>query len=320
MKHHLITAIIMALFLVPITSHAYDFSAVNDDGVTIYYNILSEEEKTCEVTYQDFYGTSSYKEHIIVPSQVNGYKVTAIGMYAFNSCSELTSVELPNTITILKSFSFCACYELKSIKLPNSVTDIEWRAFLNCNGLKSVIIPKTLKSIGNEAFQRCKSLETVTSYITEVFETGADAFDECENATLYVPKGLIRDYQSSADWNRFKFIKEFQTIPLQTSCNTDGCVIVNDYDRLDTGIGNVDVLGYDENVFTFIPKDRCRLYQVILNGLDITANVQNNTLTCTIPANSQMIVTFTSEQGDMNNDGTLDISDVVTIVNKILGN
>jgi hypothetical protein len=33
-----------------------------------------------------------------------------------------------------------------------------------------------------------------------------------------------------------------------------------------------------------------------------------------------MIVTFTTEQGDINNDGRIDISDVVSIVNKILGN
>ena len=111
-----------------------------------------------------------------------------------------------------------------------------------------------------------------------------------------------------------------QIKPFNFSCDKKGSVTINGTQNITGKIDMADINEGADNTFTFAPKPGCKLDQVILNGLDITANVENNTLTCTIPANSQMIVTFTSEQGDMNNDGTLDISDVVAIVNKILGN
>ena len=55
-----------------------------------------------------------------------------------------------------------------------------------------------------------------------------------------------------------------------------------------------------------------------LNGLDVISSVENNTLKAVIPVNSQMNVIF-SKQGDMNNDGNIDISDVVSLINLILG-
>ncbi len=104
------------------------------------------------------------------------------------------------------------------------------------------------------------------------------------------------------------------------SCDKKGSVSINSLPTITNKISAASINEGTDNTFTFTPKSGCKLDQVILNGLDITVNVENNILTCTIPANSQMIVTFTSETGDMNTDGTLAISDVVSIVNKILGN
>jgi hypothetical protein len=167
-------------------------------------------------------------------------------------------------------------------------------------------------------------LESITSFITDVFETGDDAFKNCDKATLYVPKGMVDTYKATKAWNELLFIEE---IPEDTpdasfliSCSSKGSVSVNDAPSITNKIATADIKEGTDNTFTFAPKPNSRLDQVLLNGLDITANVEGNTLTCTIPANSQMIVTFTTEQGDLNNDGTIDISDVVAIVNKILGN
>ena len=84
-------------------------------------------------------------------------------------------------------------------------------------------------------------------------------------------------------------------------------------------IGVADVNEDTENTFVFTPKANCKLEQVCLNGFDITLSVENNTLKAVVPTNSQMIVTFAKEAGDLNNDGKIDISDVVFLVNIILG-
>jgi hypothetical protein len=175
-------------------------------------------------------------------------------------------------------------------------------------------------SIDNSAFADCTNLSTVYSEITNFFDIDKSVFQGSENTTLYVPKGMANIYRASTGWSVFKNIEEIPSISMQLSCNTKGSVSINDTQSISSKITSVSILENTGNTFTFTPKPGCRLDQVILNGLDITANVEGNTLTCTIPANSQMIVTFTTEQGDINNDGRIDISDVVAIVNKILGN
>ena len=69
MKHHLLAAIIMAICLVPSIARAYDFKEVNDDEVTIYYEIISEEEKTCGVVIgEEDEGLITYTGDIVIPS------------------------------------------------------------------------------------------------------------------------------------------------------------------------------------------------------------------------------------------------------------
>ena len=94
MKHHLISAIIMALSLVPSIAQAqgygYDFSAENADGKIIYYNIISEADKTCRITYQDVTHSENNAvlcEVLNIPEYANGYKVVSIGVDAFHCCN-----------------------------------------------------------------------------------------------------------------------------------------------------------------------------------------------------------------------------------------
>ncbi len=79
-------------------AEAYDFSAVNADGKTIYYNISG----TSNVMVV-FNGIGEYTGIINIPSTVtyNGttYSVTKIGTNAFYGCSDLTSVTIPNSDT-----------------------------------------------------------------------------------------------------------------------------------------------------------------------------------------------------------------------------
>lgn len=76
------------LFLSGFTAYAYDFEVGG-----IYYNITSETDLECEVTYKGYYNQSSYSGNMAIPSTVeyNGkkYSVTAIGSSAFESCSSL---------------------------------------------------------------------------------------------------------------------------------------------------------------------------------------------------------------------------------------
>ena len=74
----------------------------------IYYNILSEEEKTVEVTYRGISQNSYSNEYTgseTIPAIVTynnvAYSVTSIGDDAFSCCTGLTSVTIPNSVTTI---------------------------------------------------------------------------------------------------------------------------------------------------------------------------------------------------------------------------
>jgi len=191
-----------------------------------------------------------------------------------------------------------------------------------CFDLTSLSIPISVIKIGNSAFCGCTNLESVYSEITDVFSI--DAFGNgSENATLYVPYGKKLTYIQTPGWNVFNDIIEMDPALMNTSlllsCNSKGSITINGTTVFTNKIGSVDILEDAENTIVFTPKANCKLEQVCFNGFDVTTSVENNTLKAVIPANSQMVVTFANESGDMNNDGIINISDVVLLVNMILG-
>ena len=146
----------------------YDFEAGG-----IYYLITGSN--TVEVTYKDT-NYNSYSGNVTIPASVsyNGvtYSVTAIGTYAFNKCTGLTSIAMPATITSLGSFAFNGCNGLTSLNLPESLAAIGERAFMDCLGVTSLTIPENVTSIGEYAFSGIRNLTSLTWNARECWTNG----------------------------------------------------------------------------------------------------------------------------------------------------
>ena len=128
------------LLLYTTVAVAHDFEV---DGV--YYNILSKEEKTVEVTYKGTsFSSALYRGDVVIPETVIyedvTYGVTAVGNYAFHRCYSLTDVVIPKSVTSLGQNAFYYCYNLTSITISNSVKVIGGSAFDECSRLTSVHI------------------------------------------------------------------------------------------------------------------------------------------------------------------------------------
>ena len=84
--------------------------------------------------------------------------VTVIGEDAFDGCSFLTAVDLPGSVRKIGDGAFSGCSSLTSVTIPRGVTVIGEDAFRDCSALVSVEIPDTVTEIGLLAFSGCSSL------------------------------------------------------------------------------------------------------------------------------------------------------------------
>ena len=207
------------------TATAHDFKAGG-----IYYNITDATNKTVSVTYRGDYSNSydnEYTGSVVIPESVtyNGttYSVTSIGYGAFEDCTGLTSIEIPNSVTSIEHYAFCGCDGLTSITIPNSVTSIGDDAFNGCSGLTSIvvdgnntkydsrencnaiietetntlilgckntIIPNSVTSTGNYAFSGCTGLKSIT-IPNSVTNIGNHAFSDCTSLTsITIPNSV----------------------------------------------------------------------------------------------------------------------------------
>lgn len=98
----------------------------------------------------------------IIPEEIEGVPVTAIGSGAFKrSCDSLTVVSLPKSVTTIHNAAFCNCCGLRKINIPDSVTSIGKAAFLGCSGLTDITIPDSITSLCGNIFYDCRRLTGV---------------------------------------------------------------------------------------------------------------------------------------------------------------
>ena len=129
--------------------------------------------------------------------------LSCIQSNAFENCSSLTSVILPNSITSIGEYAFSHCTGLTSIEIPDSVTSIRNSAFSHCIGLNSVTIGNSVASIGQSAFSQCRNLFVITSFAEAPPSLGDNAFDSlCSNTLVFVPCGF-EDAYTSLLWGGF---------------------------------------------------------------------------------------------------------------------
>ena len=172
--------LLLVCFEATLPSWAEDYTR---DG--IIYD-LNRSAKTATVKgLEDKSATS-----VEIRSYAAGCTVTGIGLSAFENCSSLTSINIPNSVTSIGLGAFDGCSALTSINIPSSVTSIEWGAFGGCSSLTSINIPSSVTFIGNFAFTGCSSLTSI-NIPSSVTSIGQGAFSGCSSLiSINIPSSV----------------------------------------------------------------------------------------------------------------------------------
>ncbi|MBQ7039127.1 MAG: leucine-rich repeat protein [Clostridia bacterium] len=167
--------------------------------------VLFNKDKTVLIQYPLGNKDTSYT----IPKTVQKF-----GLHAFNEAVNLTEIKFEegSLITEIGDNAFQSCYNLKSIDIPESVTDIKGSAFGRCTSLENIKLPSQLKRIWNSAFRECpleridfpEGLEIISEnafYFTDIEELkipdsvttiGNQAFGYAENLkTIEIGKSVV---------------------------------------------------------------------------------------------------------------------------------
>ncbi len=206
----LVLSLMLLLTMTAVPAFAAD-SAAATDPANFAYSDYSDGTITIEGYIGDDKDTMT---ELVIPEEIDGKSVTEIGSFAFEGCTSLTSVIIPDSVTEINDYAFENCTSLTSVIIPDSVTAIENDAFGNCTSLTSVTIPASVTYIYNHAFGYCEDEETGDNIKVEGF--------------------TITGYKNSAAYryaieNGFEFVSLGEVSPFVYMEFDDGTIAITGY-------------------------------------------------------------------------------------------
>ena len=230
----------------------YDYAEVCPSGQMLYYKIDPDNANAVMVVPPYYYHYDGYNAPIfefwqgyekpsgdvIIPETLsNGMAVKTIGktrntvydglLGAFEGCTDITSVVIPNSVTFIDGNAFAGCIGLTSVTIGNSVTKIGLYneeimyvyegPFAGCTSLAFIEFGNSLAFIGHKAFADCTSLTSVTlpNSITMI----DDAFRNCSGlASINLPNSLLDISEGAFDGTKWYDEQSDGILYLGTCC------------------------------------------------------------------------------------------------------
>ena len=155
-----------------------------------YYSVNGSNLNTASLEPENTSGNAytSVSGNIIVPEMVSidnrQLAVNSISSRAFYTCSNITSVTLPATLTRINTYAFYKCQALKTVNIPANVTHMGAYSFADCTALGAI-------------YSQIADPAAVTLQ-TKVFRNLPST------TVLHVPEGTLNAYNAADQWKDVK--------------------------------------------------------------------------------------------------------------------
>lgn len=133
----------------------YDYGVTVSDKNMFAYS--ENDDGTVTIT-----GGNIVTPKLEIPAELEGKKVSAIGMNAFTGNNVITDLVIPEGVTTLNWYSFNTCRNLETVTLPDSLEFIDSWAFERCSRLKTINVPANVTRINGGAFAQNSSMTSIT--------------------------------------------------------------------------------------------------------------------------------------------------------------
>lgn len=133
----------------------YDYGVTVSDKNMFAYS--ENDDGTVTIT-----GGNIVTPKLEIPAELEGKKVSAIGMNAFTGNNVITDLVIPEGVTTLNWYSFNTCRNLETVTLPDSLEFIDSWAFERCSKLKTINVPANVTRINGGAFAQNSSMTSIT--------------------------------------------------------------------------------------------------------------------------------------------------------------
>gem|GEM_PF-3314254 len=144
-------------------------TSITDNGLVYEFEVYEDKLVLVLTGYTD-----DMRSEVTVPSYIYYNKqrlpVKWVADGAFEGCSKLVKMTLPESIISIGKCTFQDCKNVKSVKIPESITSIGESTFKDCKKLEEINIPESVEKIGKCAFFGCSCIQVPLTVNVEVIE------------------------------------------------------------------------------------------------------------------------------------------------------
>lgn len=242
--------------------------------------------------------------------------VTEIGRAAFNGCRALREVTVPTGVTEIEDFTFGVCASLREIHLPEGLTSIGASAFTGCAALTQIVLPDGVTALGTRVFNNCQALAKVL-VPASVESIAEDAFQSSTSVTLYGYAETVAETFAQANEIAFVVVAESKEalagkIDEATAIAPDG-ITEDSYAALQQAIADAQAVLADPFADQAAVDEQVGLLEGAIGSLEDDITEPTQPTGPTSPTEPPVAITYIL--GDTNEDGAVDLKDVLMIQN-----